>query len=231
MWSIRRCSICLTIVTRISRRSLRWRARRGCSAVNSDLPVKNLKELVAWLKANPDKASFGTAGVGSPSHLGGVLFQNMTGTRFRLVPYRGTAPVVPDLMSGQVQLSILDPVTSLPQHRNGRIRILAVLAPDRSEDAPDIPTVDEAGVAGLYISPWQAIWAPGGTPPDVIKRLNQAVVDALADKEIQARLKKLSYQTWPRDQQTPEGLASFVKAEQERWWPVIEKAGLKKAKP
>jgi tripartite-type tricarboxylate transporter receptor subunit TctC len=196
-------------------------------AAKKDLPVNDLKGLIAWLKANPDKATLGTAGNGSPSHLGAILFQNITGTRFQLVPYRGTAPVIPDLVSGQIDLSILDPVTSLPQFRGGRIKIFAVMAKNRTANAPEIPTVDEAGAPGLYISPWQAIWAPKGTPQDVIARLNAAVVQALADPGIRKKLADQSYEVGPRQEQTPEYLAAFHKAEIDKWWPIIKAAAIK----
>src|SRR6185295_7260386 len=128
-----------------------------------DLPADDLKGLITWLRANPDKASSGTAGLGSPSHLGGILFQNITGTTFQFVPYRGTAPVMPDLVGGQIDMSILDPVTALPQFRAGRIKVFAAMAKSRTANAPDVPTVDEAGVSGLYMAPWQGMWAPKGT--------------------------------------------------------------------
>ena len=120
-------------------------------AVKNDLPVKNLPELIAWLKANPDKATFGTAGQGSPSHIGGVLFQNVTGTRFQFIPYRGTAPVVPDLVSGQIDMAILDPITSLPQHRAGKIRIIAVMGKKHGSGSQDIPLTDESGAPGVVL--------------------------------------------------------------------------------
>ena len=193
----------------------------------NDLPVNDLRGLIAWLKANPDKASSGTAGPGSPSHLGGILFQTITGTRFQLIPYRGTAPSIPDLVSGTLDMAILDPVTSLPQFRGGRIKVFAVMAKSRTATAPDIPTVDEAGAPGLYISPWQAVWAPKGTPKDVIAKLNAAVVYALNDPDIRKKLAEQSYEIGPRDEQTPEYLGAFHKAEIERWWPIIKAAGIK----
>jgi tripartite-type tricarboxylate transporter receptor subunit TctC len=192
-----------------------------------DLPANDLKGLIAWLKANPDKASSGTAGPGSPSHIGGILFQNITGTRFQFVPYRGTAPVIPDLVGGQIDMAILDPVTALPQFRSGRIKVFAVMAKSRTATAPEVPTVDEAGVPGLHISPWQAIWAPKGTPKDVIAKLNGAVVSALADPSIRKKLADQSYELGPRAEQTPEFLAAFHKAEIEKWWPIIKAAGIK----
>ena len=192
-----------------------------------DLPADDLKGLIAWLKANPDKASSGTAGPGSPSHLGGILFQNITGTKFQFVPYRGTAPVMPDLVGGQIDMAIVDPVTALPQFRAGRIKVFAAMAKSRTATAPEVPTVDEAGVPGLHISPWQAIWAPKGTPKEIVARLNGAVVDALSDPSIRQKLADQGYDVGPREEHTPEYLAAFHKAEIEKWWPIIKAAGIK----
>jgi tripartite-type tricarboxylate transporter receptor subunit TctC len=196
-------------------------------AVKKDLPVSDLKGLIAWLKQNPDKASLGTAGVGSPSHIAAVLLQNLTGTRFQLVPYRGTAPAAQDLVAGQIDMSILDPVTCLPQLRAGRIKVLAVMAKSRTANAADVPTVDEAGSPGLYIAPWQAIWAPKGTPKEIIAKLNAAVVTTLADPAVRQKLAEQSYEVGPRAEQTPEYLGAFHKAETEKWWPIIKAAGIK----
>jgi tripartite-type tricarboxylate transporter receptor subunit TctC len=196
-------------------------------AAKKDVPASDLKGLIAWLKANPDKASCGTAGAGSPPHIGGILFQKITGTRFQFVPYRGTAPIIPDLVGGQIDMAILDPVTALPQHRAGRIKVLAVMAKSRTVNAPDVPTVDEAGVPGLHIAPWQAIWAPKGTPKGIVAKLNAAVLHALADPAIRQKLADQSYEVGPREQQTPEYLAAFHKAEIEKWWPIIKAAGIK----
>jgi tripartite-type tricarboxylate transporter receptor subunit TctC len=196
-------------------------------AVKNDLPVKNLKELVDWLKANPDKATFGTAGVGSPSHVGGVLFQQVTGTTFRFVPYRGTAPSIPDLISGQIDMAILDPITSLPQHRAGKIRIIAVMGQKRGAGSQDIPTGDEQGVKGVYTEPWQGMWAPGGTPKDVVARLNGAVVSALTDPAIRKKFAEQSYELTPKENLTSEFLARFHKSEMDRWFPIIKAAGIK----
>ncbi len=196
-------------------------------AVKNDLPVNSLKELVAWLKANPDKATFGTAGVGSPSHIGGVLFQNVTGTSFQFIPYRGTAPVIPDLVSGQIDMSILDPITSLPQFRGGKIKILAAMSKRRSAGASDILTSEESGVPGVQVDPWQGMWAPKGTPKDVIAKLNSAVVSALSDEAIRKRFADQSYELTPREQLTPEFLTQFHKSEMDKWWPIIKAAGIK----
>ena len=193
-----------------------------------ELPANNLKELIAWLKANPGKASFGTAGVGSPSHIAGALFQNTTGTRFQMIPYKGVAPVMPDLLGGQIDFAILDPITSLPQFRAGRIKICAVLTNRRTATAPDIPTVDEAGAPGVHMEPWQAMWAPKNTPKDVIAKLNGAVVSALTDEGIRKKFAQQSYVLSSREQLTPEYLAKFHKAQMDFWFPVIKAAGIKR---
>jgi tripartite-type tricarboxylate transporter receptor subunit TctC len=192
-----------------------------------DLPANDLKGLIAWLKANPDKGTCGTAGPGSPSHVAGVLFQQVTGTRFGFVPYRGVAPVIPDLVGGNIDMAILDPITTLPQIRAGRIKAFAMMAKKRTANAPDIPTVDEGGAPGVYMEPWQALFAPKGTPKEIVTRLNGAVVSALADPSIHKKFTEQSYELTPRDEQTPEYLAKFQKAEIDRWWPVIKAAGIK----
>ena len=196
-------------------------------AVRKDLPADDLRGLIAWLKANPDKASSGTAGPGSPSHIGGILFQNVTGTRFALIPYKGTAPSIPDLVSGTLDMAILDPITSLPQFRGGRIKILAAMTTKRTATAPDVPTVDEAGAPGVYIEPWQAMFAPKGTPKDVIAKLNAAVVSALSEPAIRKRFAEQSYVLTPRENLTPAYLAAFQKAEIAKWGPIIKAAGIK----
>ena len=192
-----------------------------------DLPASDLKGLIAWLKANPDKGTCGTAGPGSPSHISGVLFQNVTGTRFQFVPYRGVAPVIPDLVGGNIDIAILDPITTLPQIRAGRIKAFAMMAKSRTVTAPDIPTVDEAGAPGVYMEPWQAMFAPKGTPKDVIAKLNGAVVSALSDPAIRAKFAEQSYVLTPRENLTPEYLARFHKSEIDHWWPIIKAAGIK----
>ena len=169
--------------------------------------ANDLKGLIAWLKLNPDKASAGTAGVASPQHVLGVFFQSATGTRFQFVHYRGGGPATQDLVAGQIDLIIGDQVTSLPQIRSGNIKAYAVTNKNRLTAAPDIPTVDEAGLPGFYTTVWNAIWAPKGTPKNVIMKLNAAVVGELADSAIRRRLADLGQQIVPRDQQTPEALA------------------------
>jgi tripartite-type tricarboxylate transporter receptor subunit TctC len=179
------------------------------------------------MPANPDKASAGIPGVGSSGHVYGVLFQNITGTRFQHVPYRGAAPAMQDLVAGQIDMMIDSPVTSLPQVRAGTIKAYAVTAKSRLAAAPDIPTVDEAGLPGFYTSAWYAIWVPKGTPKNVIGKLNAALVDTLADPAVRVRLTDLGQEVVPRDQQTPEALGALHKAEIDKWWPIIKAANIK----
>src|SRR5207244_1351233 len=138
----------------------------------------DLSGLIGWLKANPDKVTLGTAGVGSPPHIGGIFFQTMTGTRAQLVSYRGAAPAMQDLVAGQIDMMISDTTTALPQVRAGTIKAYAVAAQSRLPAAPDLPTADEAGLSGFYISTWNALFAPKGTPKNVIAKLNAAAVGA-----------------------------------------------------
>jgi tripartite-type tricarboxylate transporter receptor subunit TctC len=179
------------------------------------------------LKANPEKATLATVGSGSPPHIAGVLFGKLTETRFQFVPYRGGAPAMQDLLAGQVDLSILQAGVVLQQVNTGKIRAYAVTARTRMELAPDIPTVDEAGVPGLHLSTWSALWAPKGTPPNVIARINTAVMDALADPTVRRRLAESGQEIFPREQQTPVALAALQKAEIETWWPIIKAANIK----
>jgi tripartite-type tricarboxylate transporter receptor subunit TctC len=191
------------------------------------IPAKSLHELIAWLKTNPDRASVGTAGVGSPPHVAAALFRNLTDTRFQFVHYRGSAPAVQDLVAGHIDLMLDSPTTSLPQVRAGSIKAYAVTAKSRLAAAPDIPTVDEAGLPGMYLSAWFALWAPKGTPNDVIARLNLGARSALADPAMGARLADLAQESFPPDQQSPEALGALQKADIEKWWPIIKAAGIK----
>ena len=190
------------------------------------MPANDLEGFISWLRANPDKASAGTAGVGSPQHVMGILFQNATGTRFQFVHYRGGAPAMQDLVAGQIDMIVVDQVTSLPQIRTGNIKVYAVTSRDRLAAAPDIPTVDEAGLPKFHTTVWTAIWAPKGTPKNIIAKLNAAVVDSLTDSAVRQRLADLGQQVVPRDQQTPDVLAAFQKAEIEKWWPIIKAANI-----
>jgi tripartite-type tricarboxylate transporter receptor subunit TctC len=189
------------------------------------MPASDLRGLIAWLKANPDKASQGTTGVGSNSHLAGAFLQKLTGTRFQFVPYRGTA--MQDLVAGRIDLMIDQASNALTQVRSGNIKAYAVASEGRLAVAPDIPTADEAGLPGFHISNWYAIFAPKGTPKPIIDILDGAVVNALADPAVRARLADLGYELFPREQQTPEALAAFHKADIEKWWPIIKEAGIR----
>lgn len=191
------------------------------------LPAHDLRELIAWLKASPGKASAGTGGGGSVAHVVGVLFQKETGTNFTFVPYRGLGPAMLDLVSGQIDMVFDTSANSLQHVRAGSIKAYAVTAKRRLAEAPDIPTVDEAGLPGFYASNWRAIWAPKGTPKDIIQKLNAAATDALADPTVRQRLTKLGQEIFPREQQTSDALGALQKAEIAKWWPAIKAAHIK----
>jgi tripartite-type tricarboxylate transporter receptor subunit TctC len=191
------------------------------------VPATNLKELIAWSKANQDKLSVGTAGAGSASHVSGVYFQNTLGARFQFIPYRGAAPALQDVMAGQVDIMFDQAANSLPQVRGRTIRAYAVTAKKRLVSAPDIPTVDEAGLPDFYIAVWHGLWAPKGTPKEVIGKLTAAVREALADPAVQKRLVELGQDIPPPEQQSPEALAAYHKAEIDKWWPIIKAANIK----
>ena len=191
------------------------------------VPAKDIKQLIAWLKANPGKAMVGTTGVGGASHLAGILFQNTTGTNIQIVPYRGAAPRMQDMLSGQIHLAFDQAANSLPQVRGGNLQAYAVTSKTRLAVAPDIPTVDEAGLPGFYISVWHGLWSSKGTPKEVVRRLNAAAVDALADPTVRERLTELGQALPAPEQQTPEALRTYHKAEIDKWWPIIRAAGIK----
>jgi len=190
------------------------------------MPANDLRGLISWLKANPEKATAGMC-IGCPQHVFAAFFQDVTGTRFQLIPYRGAAPAVQDLVAGQIDIMLDSPVSSLQHVNAGAIKAYAVTAKNRLASAPEIPTVDEVGLPGFYASQWFALWAPRSTPRPVIDKLNAAVMHALADPNVQQRMADLGLQIFPREQQTPEALAAFHRAEIEKWWPIIKAANIK----
>jgi tripartite-type tricarboxylate transporter receptor subunit TctC len=191
------------------------------------VPARDLKELLAWVKTNEHKVSIGTGGAGTPAHVSSVYFKNITGTQAQIVHYRGAAPATQDLLSGQIDMMFDQAANSLPQVRAGRVKAYAVTSKTRLTAAPDIPTVDEAGLPGFYMAVWHGIWAPKATPKNVVGRLNSAITDALADPAVRQRLADLGQEIPPREQQTPEALGAHHKAEIEKWWPLIKAAGIK----
>jgi len=191
------------------------------------LPPNDLKELIAWLKANPDKASVGIPGVGGTGHLTGLAFQKATGTSFQFVPYRGNGPALQDLVAGQIDLQIEPASNFYAQVKAGAIKPYAITSNARVAAAPDIPTASEAGLPGFQAVLWYGLWAPKSTPKDVIARLNTVMVETLADPAIRTRFTELGLAAPPREQQTPEALRAFQKAEADTWWPIIKAANIK----
>jgi tripartite-type tricarboxylate transporter receptor subunit TctC len=190
----------------------------------NNLPANTLAELVAWMKTNPGKINF--VNQNAAANVTGVMFENLTGQKVQFIPYRGAGPAMTDLVSGTMDLLVVQGAVALPQISGGKIKALANLSPQRSASMPDIPTADETGVPGLYMSGWFGFFAPKGTPKDIIARLNAAMVEALADPTVQKRFSEFGLDIAPREQQTPEGLAAFQKAEIDKWWPIIKAAGI-----
>lgn len=191
-----------------------------------DVPAKNLQELVAWVKANPGKVSYASGGAGTPSHVMAEDFSQKV-ARLNIVHYRGAAPAMLDVVAGHVDLSFDQAATGLNFARSGKVRAYAVTSPTRVPSAPDIPTVDEAGLPGFYMSVWHAIWMPKGTPPEAIARFDAAVREALADPDVRRRFAELGQEIPPPEQQTPRGLAALHKAETEKWVPIIKAANIR----
>lgn len=195
--------------------------------VKNSLPVHNLKELIAWLKANPGKASVGVPGIGSTGNLAGISFQKATGTKFQFVPYRGDNPAVQDLMAGQIDMMIEPSSNFTAQVKAGTIRAIAVPARTRMTSLPEVPTTDEAGLPGFYASIWFGMWAPKGTPKDVLTTIHAATLTALKNDNVKDKLKALGQQIAPADLQQSDAFAAFQKSEADKWWPIIKEAGIK----
>lgn len=189
--------------------------------------AKDLKELIAWTKLNGDKVSYGTGGPGTPSHIMAVYYGNITGSPLQIIHYKGSGPAMQDVIAGHIDMSFDQAATALAQVRGGKVRAYAVTSRTRLAAAPEIPTVDEAGLPNFYMSIWHAFWVPKGTPKAVVDRLNAAIVESLADPAVQKRLADLGQEIPARDQQTPEALRSWHKAEIDKWWPLIRTAGIK----
>src|SRR3954452_5272357 len=189
------------------------------------LAADDLKGLVAWMKANPGKITF--VNQNAAAQVTGILFEQATGQKVQFIPYRGAGPAMTDLISGQVDLLVAQGAVTLPQVRGGAIKAIANLSPQRSASMPDIPTSEESGVPGLYMSGWFGFFAPKATPKDVIATLNGAMTKVLADPAVKARFAELGLDVASPEQQKPEGLAAYQKAEIEKWWPIIKAAGIK----
>jgi tripartite-type tricarboxylate transporter receptor subunit TctC len=194
-------------------------------AARKTLPADDLRGLVAHMKANPGATTL--VNQLASAQLAGQLLQKLTGATFQFIPYRGAGPATTDLLAGQVDLMVSQAAVLLPNIQAGTIKPLANLSPRRSAAVPDIPTADESGVPGLYASGWFGLFAPRGTPKDVITRLNAAMVQALAEPAVRARFTQLGLDVVSPELQTPEGLAAFHRAEIEKWWPVLKGAGIK----
>jgi len=190
-----------------------------------DFPASDLKGLVAWMKANPGKGTL--VEQTAAAKIAGIQMMQMTGTRIEFIPFKGAGPAMQAMLGGQVDLVILQAAAALPQARAGAVKILANLSPQRSRVIPDLPTSDESGVPGLYAAGWFGLFGPRGLPKEVVAKLNSAMVQALADPKVQARLSELGLDLASREQQTPEGFAAFHKAETDKWLPVIKASGIK----
>ncbi len=191
------------------------------------IPPKTATELIAWLKAKKTQTTFGTVGTGSAAQLAAVSFATAIGVRFDYVPYRGAGPAIQDLLGGQIDLSCLEASATLPYVQAGKFKAFAVVSDKRWPKSPDTPTLAEAGTPGVSLPFWHGLWAPKGTPKEIIDRLDAAVKTALADPAVKNRLTQLGQVIFPADQQSPAALAAYEKGEIAKWWPIIKEAGIK----
>jgi len=192
-----------------------------------DFPPANIKELVAWLKANPDKATSGTVGAAGGAQVSAVYFQKETGTSFRFIPYKGGGPAIQDMAAGRLDLMFDQAANALSLVKSGTVKAYAVMSKERWSALPDVPSIDESGTPGLYVAYWHGMWAPKGTPKDIVAKLSAAVMHALAEPSVKERLAAVGHEVMPPDQQSPAALAAYHKAEIAKWWPIIKASGLK----
>ena len=191
------------------------------------LPAKDAKELIAWLKQNPDKASAASVGAGSGAHVCGLYFAQKTDTKFQFVFYRGGAPAMQDLLSGTIDIMCAEASQTLAHVTVGKMKAFAVMGRTRYAGLPNVPTMEEIGISGMDISFWHGLWAPKGTPKEIIAKLNDAAIKALADPEVQKRAAALGMTIPAKAQLTPQALHDFHKAEVDKWWPIIKSYGIK----
>jgi tripartite-type tricarboxylate transporter receptor subunit TctC len=192
----------------------------------NDLPANDLKELINWLKADPDKARQGTTGLGGSTHLAGILFQKLSGTKFDFVPYRGLNLAMQDLLAGRIDLLFDLSSLSMPFVQSNKIKAFAIMGKDRHPQMPDVPTAEEAGLPGFHMAWWAGLFAPAGMPKEITAKLSAALTDALASDDVRKRLSNMGYAVFPADQQTPEALSALQKSELDRWMPIVKDAGL-----
>jgi tripartite-type tricarboxylate transporter receptor subunit TctC len=191
------------------------------------MPANTLKELLAYLRENGDKMNVGNSGIGSPSHVSAILFEKAAGVKLTMVPYRGAGDSTTALLAGQIDVMLNTPALSVAQMKAGQIKVYAVTAKNRIAMAPDVPTTDEAGLPGFYFTFWHALWAPKGTPKEIVAKLNGALRNALANPSTRKKLIDLAQEIFPDDEQSPEALRKFQQAEIDKWWPIIKEAGIK----
>jgi tripartite-type tricarboxylate transporter receptor subunit TctC len=191
------------------------------------MPANTLKELLAYLRENGDKMNVGNSGIGSPSHVSAILFEKAAGVKLTMVPYRGAGDSMTALLAGQIDVMLNTPALSVAQMKAGQIKVYAVTAKNRIAMAPDVPTTDEAGLPGFYFTFWHALWAPKGTPKEIVAKLNGALRTALANPSTRKKLIDLAQEIFPDDEQSPEALRKFQQAEIDKWWPIIKEAGIK----
>lgn len=191
------------------------------------IPANNLGEFIAWLKANPDKATMGTAGVGSPPHMLALLFRQQTDTRFGMIPYRGAGPAMQDVIGGQIDATFITVAPALPQIASGSIKVFGLTADKRMAAAPNIPTMDEAGLEGFYFSYWSGLFAPRDTPKEIVAKIGAAAVAAMRDPTARQKLDTQAFVVPASDQQTPQALSALQNAEIAKWSPIIKQAGIK----